>query len=123
MGGDPVNKNDPLGLCSPDDDPPCYSVTGTDSGDDGNSDDEGEGWDDASDAGNADPGVGVQSYMTPFPSLQKGGKGGAGKITVIVNRYLLGLNSLKTFTTLSSKCLTDLKNVGLTPADVDSLAS
>jgi RHS repeat-associated protein len=29
VGGDPVNKNDPMGLCSPEDDPPCYSVTGT----------------------------------------------------------------------------------------------
>jgi len=28
VGGDPVNKNDPLGLCSPQDNPPCYSVTG-----------------------------------------------------------------------------------------------
>jgi RHS repeat-associated protein len=28
VGGDPVNKNDPRGLCSPQDDPPCYSVTG-----------------------------------------------------------------------------------------------
>lgn len=72
-------------------------MTGTDSGDDGNSDHEDEGSDDASDMGNAAPGVGVQSYMTSFPGLQKGGKGGAGKITGIVNRYLLGLNSLKTF--------------------------
>jgi hypothetical protein len=25
-----VNKTDPWGLCSPQDNPPCYSVTGTD---------------------------------------------------------------------------------------------
>jgi RHS repeat-associated protein len=30
VSGDPVNKTDPWGLCSPQDDPPCYSVTGTD---------------------------------------------------------------------------------------------
>jgi RHS repeat-associated protein len=30
VGGDPINKTDPRGLCSPDDDPPCYSTTGTD---------------------------------------------------------------------------------------------
>ncbi len=29
VGGDPVNKTDPEGLCSPEHDPPCYSVTGT----------------------------------------------------------------------------------------------
>jgi RHS repeat-associated protein len=29
VGGDPVNKSDPLGFCSPNDDPPCYSVTVT----------------------------------------------------------------------------------------------
>jgi RHS repeat-associated protein len=29
VGGDPINRNDPRGLCSPDDDPPCYSATGT----------------------------------------------------------------------------------------------
>jgi RHS repeat-associated protein len=33
VGGDPVNKTDPRGLCSPNDDPPCYSVTGTARGD------------------------------------------------------------------------------------------
>jgi RHS repeat-associated protein len=27
VGGDPINKTDPFGLCSPNDDPPCYSVT------------------------------------------------------------------------------------------------
>ena len=30
VGGDPINKADPLGMCSPEDDPPCFSVTGTD---------------------------------------------------------------------------------------------
>ena len=29
VGGDPVGKNDPRGLCSPQDDPPCCSATGT----------------------------------------------------------------------------------------------
>jgi RHS repeat-associated protein len=29
VGGDPVNKTDPRGLCALQDDPPCYSVTGT----------------------------------------------------------------------------------------------
>jgi RHS repeat-associated protein len=29
VGGDPINKTDPAGLCSPDDDPPCYTTTGT----------------------------------------------------------------------------------------------
>src|SRR5205823_3638594 len=29
VGGDPINKTDPSGLCSPEDNPPCYSVTGT----------------------------------------------------------------------------------------------
>jgi RHS repeat-associated protein len=28
VAGDPVNKTDPLGLCSPQDRPPCYSVSG-----------------------------------------------------------------------------------------------
>lgn len=32
VGGDPANKTDPEGLCSPQDDPPCYSVTGTGDG-------------------------------------------------------------------------------------------
>jgi RHS repeat-associated protein len=27
VGGDPINKHDPRGLCSPQDDPPCYSTT------------------------------------------------------------------------------------------------
>jgi len=27
VGGDPVNKADPGGYCSPDDDPPCYPIT------------------------------------------------------------------------------------------------
>jgi RHS repeat-associated protein len=31
VGGDPINRNDPRGLCSPNDDPPCYSATGSDS--------------------------------------------------------------------------------------------
>ena len=31
VGADPINKTDPEGLCSPEDDPPCYSATGTDS--------------------------------------------------------------------------------------------
>ena len=29
VGDGPINKTDPLGFCSPDDDPPCYSATGT----------------------------------------------------------------------------------------------
>jgi RHS repeat-associated protein len=29
VGGDPINKTDPSGFCSPDDNPPCYSATGT----------------------------------------------------------------------------------------------
>src|SRR5579883_2520604 len=29
VGGDPVNRTDPSGLCSPDENPPCYSTTGT----------------------------------------------------------------------------------------------
>jgi RHS repeat-associated protein len=32
VGGDPINKTDPAGMCSPDDDPPCltrFRVTGT----------------------------------------------------------------------------------------------
>jgi RHS repeat-associated protein len=29
VGGDPINKTDPRGLCSPEDDPPCYSTEGT----------------------------------------------------------------------------------------------
>jgi RHS repeat-associated protein len=29
VSGDPINKRDPRGTCSPDDDPPCYSATGT----------------------------------------------------------------------------------------------
>ena len=29
VGGDPINRTDPSGLCSPDDSPPCYSATGT----------------------------------------------------------------------------------------------
>ena len=29
VGGDPVERTDPSGLCSPQDNPPCYSVTGT----------------------------------------------------------------------------------------------
>jgi RHS repeat-associated protein len=29
VGGDPINKSDPNGLCSPDDNPPCYPVTVT----------------------------------------------------------------------------------------------
>jgi len=29
VGGDPVNRTDPSGLCSPDVNPPCYSTTGT----------------------------------------------------------------------------------------------
>jgi RHS repeat-associated protein len=32
VGGDPINKTDPRGLCSPEDNPPCYSVTGTGEG-------------------------------------------------------------------------------------------
>ncbi|MCW5980888.1 MAG: hypothetical protein KIT09_22595 [Bryobacteraceae bacterium] len=28
VGGDPVNKTDPAGLCSPEDDPPCFIVEG-----------------------------------------------------------------------------------------------
>ncbi len=28
VGGDPINKTDPSGLCSPEDNPPCYSTTG-----------------------------------------------------------------------------------------------
>jgi len=27
VGGDPINKTDPRGLCSPNDDPPCYDIT------------------------------------------------------------------------------------------------
>jgi RHS repeat-associated protein len=37
VGGDPVNKTDPRGLCSPQDDPPCYSTTVYGSGGDGGS--------------------------------------------------------------------------------------
>jgi RHS repeat-associated protein len=33
VGGDPINKGDPAGLCSPDDNPPCFSATGTATGD------------------------------------------------------------------------------------------
>ena len=29
VSGDPINKRDPRGTCSPDDDPPCFSATGT----------------------------------------------------------------------------------------------
>ena len=29
VGGDPINKTDPQGLCPPDDDPPCFSGVGT----------------------------------------------------------------------------------------------
>src|ERR1700690_872845 len=28
VGGDPINKTDPMGMCSVDDDPPCFSTTG-----------------------------------------------------------------------------------------------
>jgi len=34
VGGDPINKTDPRGMCSPDDDPPCYSTTATGEADD-----------------------------------------------------------------------------------------
>jgi RHS repeat-associated protein len=39
VSGDPINKGDPRGMCSPDDDPPCFSTTGTGEGDDGGDDD------------------------------------------------------------------------------------
>ena len=29
VGGDPIDRTDPTGLCSPQDNPPCFSVTGT----------------------------------------------------------------------------------------------
>lgn len=32
VGGDPINKTDPFGLCSPQDNPPCYSTTVVDPG-------------------------------------------------------------------------------------------
>ncbi len=122
--GDPVNRVDPTGR----DDTPSdtcttsssdFCITTTITGDD--DDDTDDGWDDANDVGSPTPDSELR-YMVQLPGLQTGGKG-AAKAQYIADRYVLGLSSLKTFSTNSSDCLKDLTAVGLTPTQVDGLAT
>ncbi len=121
--GDPVNRHDPTGLddCVEQDDGTydCGLIaiaTGTTEGEDA-------GFDDASDFGDTPYPDGLHAPDLPMQGQDKNGKAKAAGIAAAINRYNLGLKSLISFTTSAPDCLKDLGAVGLTPAQVDSLAS
>ncbi len=63
VGGDAINKTDPMGLCSPEDEPPCYSVTVTKSS-------------------------GPQPVTDPYFNAENPGNGGQDPSTGVVYLYI-----------------------------------
>jgi RHS repeat-associated protein len=90
VSGDPVNKTDPLGLCSPQDNPPCYSVTGTGQMPGGGSNGGGTGWMPSSGSVNGNGYTpDLMEVVQELPLVGADGGGNAGGVAWDLNERLL----------------------------------